>query len=449
MAERNPLDGEFPSKLLGISKYMRLLVVSYAFPPYNSIGGLRVGKTVKYLLKSGHDVRVLTALDQPFQPTLTVEAPPENVIYSRSFNVRKPAEVALGKNANAAAENKLPQGGRLTSTLKKALGFPLRTLVYFPDAFIGWLPYALGAGKRLMAEWKPDLILASSPPPTSLLVAHRLSKRFGIPWVADLRDLWVDHHYYKQPGWRKAVETRLERKVLSSAAGLVTVSEPLAETLRTKYGRPTAIVLNGFDPGDYPAEASSTPANEEVRVVYTGVTYPGKQDASPLFAALRQLGPLAEKVRIVFFGSYLNTVREKAAQHGVEHLVEVRAPIPYKESLKAQREADVLLLLLWTDPRERGVYTGKLFEYIGARRPILAVGGVDCVAAELIMDRQAGVVMNDPGEIAAQLRRWIQMKGEAKAIPEVSEESLVGISREEQVGVLENFLTGRLQPSPE
>jgi glycosyltransferase involved in cell wall biosynthesis len=424
-------------------------VVSYAFPPYNSIGGLRVGKTVKYLLKSGHDVRVLTAQDQPFRPTLAVEAPPENVIYTQSFNVRKPAEAALGKNANAAAENKLPQGGRLSGTLKKALGFPLRTFVYFPDAFIGWMPYALGAGKRLIESWKPDLILASSPPPTSLLVAHRLSKRFGIPWVAELRDLWVDHHYYNQPGWRKAVETRLERKVLSSAAGLVTVSEPLAETLRAKYGRLTAVVLNGFDPGDYPAKVAPVSGSEEIRIVYTGATYPGKQDASPLFAALRQLGPLAEKVRVVFYGSYLNVVREMAARHGVEHLVEVMAPIPYKESLRAQSEADVLLLLLWTDPRERGVYTGKLFEYIGARRPILAVGGGGCVAAELIKNRQVGVVINDPGEIAAQLQKWIQTKHESGTIPEVSEESLVGISREEQAGVLENFLTSRLQSSPE
>jgi glycosyltransferase involved in cell wall biosynthesis len=428
---------------------MRLLVVSYAFPPYNSIGGLRVGKTVKYLLKAGHDVRVLTAEDQPFRPTLPVEAPPENVIYSRSFNVRKPAEVALGKNANAAAENKLPESGRLTNALKKALGFPLRTLVYFPDAFIGWMPYALGAGKRLLADWKPDLILASSPPPTSLLVAHSLSKRFGIPWVAELRDLWVDHHYYNQPGWRQAVETRLERKVLSSAAGLVTVSEPLAESLRTKYGRPTAVVLNGFDPGDYPEETAVNSGQEELRIVYTGATYPGKQDASPLFNALKQLGPLAEKVRIVFYGSYLNTIREKAAEHGVEQQVEVMAPIPYSESLKAQREADVLLLLLWTDTRERGVYTGKLFEYIGARRPILAIGGRDCVAAELIINRQAGFAMNDPQEIAAQLRHWIQVKHDAGMIPAVPAESLAGISREEQVCVLEDFLTGRLQSSAE
>ena len=426
---------------------MRLLVVSYAFPPFNSIGGIRVGKTVKYLLKSGHDVRVLTAMDQPFQPTLTVEAPPENVIYSRSLNVRKPAEVALGRNANAAAENKLQQGGQLRAMVKKALGFPVRTFVYFPDANIGWLPHAVSAGKKLMATWKPDLILASSPPPTSLLVAHRLSKSFGIPWVADLRDLWVDHHYYKQPGWRKAVETKLEKRVLSSAAGLVTVSEPLAESLRAKYRQPTIVVLNGFDPGDYPTDVTTPSDNDALRIVYTGATYPGKQDASPLFAALRQLGPLAEKVRVVFYGSYLNAIRETAAQHGVEHLVEVKAPIPYKEALRMQIESDILLLLLWTDPRERGVYTGKLFEYMGARRPILAIGGGDCVAAELIKSRSVGVVMNDPGEIAARLQDWIRQKNEAGMIPGLPEESLAGISREEQVGVLEGFLSGRLQSS--
>lgn len=424
---------------------MRLLVVSYAFPPYNSIGGLRVGKTVKYLLKSGHDVRVLTALDQPFQPTLPVEAPPENVIYSRSFNVRKPAEVALGKNANAAVENKRPQGGRLSATFKKVLGFPLRTFVYFPDANIGWLPYAVAAGKSLMANWKPDLILASSPPPTSLLVAYRLSKKFGVPWVADLRDLWVDHQYYKQPGWRKAVETKLEKRVLSSAAGLVTVSEPLAERLRAKYRQPTIVVLNGFDPGDYPAGSGSTDPHAELRVLYTGATYPGKQDVSPLFVALRQLGPLAEKVRIVFHGSYLNSIRETAERHKVEHLVEVKAAIPYKESLRMQSESDILLLLLWTDTRERGVYTGKLFEYIGARRPILAIGGVDCVAAELITSRHAGVALSEPGAIADRLQQWIRQKDEAGGIPRLPEESLIGISREEQVGVLEGFLAGRLQ----
>jgi glycosyltransferase involved in cell wall biosynthesis len=435
--------GEFSGQLLGFSE-MRILIVSYIFPPFNCIGSVRVGKTAKYLLKFGHDVRVLTAQDQPFPPTLQLEVPTENVIYSRSLNVRKPAEVMLGKGAHAEAENRPPHG-RLRSAMKQALGFPLRTFVYFPDANVGWLPFALSAGARLLEEWKADLILASSPPPTALLVARRLAKSFGIPWIADLRDLWVDHHYYNQPSWRKVVEARMERRVLSSAAALVTVSEPLAEILRAKYRKPTKIVLNGFDPADYPARSDLAFNNGNIRILYTGVTYPGRQDASMLFAALRQLGPLAEQVRVTFYGSYLNTIREKAAEHGVQHLVEINAPISYKESLKAQSEADILLLLLWTDPAERGIYTGKLFEYIGAHRPILAVGGADCVAAELIRSRNAGVVMSDPGKIAAQLEKWIQLKQKTGIIPGLPDESAAGISREEQARSLEVFLCATLQ----
>ncbi|HKP38222.1 MAG TPA: glycosyltransferase [Pyrinomonadaceae bacterium] len=419
--------------------------MSYAFPPFNSIGGVRVGKTAKYLLKLGHDVRVLTAQNQPFHPTLPVELPAERVLYTKSLNLRKPAEVALRKSANAEAESRMPRGGRFKALLKRALGFPLRTLVYFPDANVGWLPYAVSAGSSLLQDWKADLILASSPPPTSLLVAHKLARKFNVPWIADMRDLWVDHHYYKQPRWRRAAETKMERRVLSSAAGLVTVSEPLAETLRAKYGKPTAVVLNGFDITDYPSGSGLVRNNGVVKILYTGATYPGGQDPSALFEALRRLGPLGDKVRVKFYGSFLNTIRETAAAHDVAHVVEVNAPIPYKESLKAQTEADILLLLLWTDPAQRGVYTGKLFEYIGARRPVLAIGGADCVAADLIRDRHAGVILDDPGEIKLQLERWIQMKDQTGGIPRLPDESVAGISREEQVAVLEDFLRTTLR----
>ena len=424
---------------------MRILVISYAFPPFNSIGGLRVSKTAKYLLEFGHDVRVVTARDQPFRPTLPLEVPPENVIYSRGLNVRKPAEVVLRGGARAAEENRRSRGGRLGAALKRALGFPLRTLVYFPDANIGWAPYAIAAASRLIEGWRPDAILASSPPPTSLLVAHRLSKKFDIPWVADLRDLWVDHHYYSQPSWRKAAEQMLERRVLSSASGLVTVSGPLAEKLKSKYGRQAAVVLNGFDPADYAHPSGDGPRGGVVRILYTGVTYPGRQDPSPLFAAMRQLGPLAENVRVSFYGSYLGAIREAADRHGVGHLVEVNTPVPYKEALRLQAEADVLLLLLWTDPAERGVYTGKLFEYVGARRPILAVGGEGSVAAEFVRDRRAGVVLDEPSRIAEQLRVWIRQKREEGAIPCTPPETASGVSREEQVRVLESYLQRVLQ----
>jgi len=422
---------------------MRLLVISYAFPPYNSIGGVRVGKTVKYLLNFGHDVRVLTAQEQSFLPTLPVEIPVERVTYTKWLSVRggSPAtrnSVEAGASANGNSGKKT----KLKTALKQALSSSYKNLLDFPDSNIGWLPYAVPAASRLFESWKPELILASSPPPTSLVVAYRLARKFGIPWVADLRDLWMDHPYYKPPGWRKAVEERLERRVLSSAAGMVTVSEPLAESLKAKFGKQASVVLNGFDPADYP-ESSEVPFDDgRLKILYTGMIYPGKRDPSPLFEALQTLGPLAERVRVVFHGNFLETVRPLAERHGVGHLVAVNEPVPYKESLQMQTRADVLLLLLWSDPTERGVYTGKMFEYLGARRPILAIGGTETVAADLIRERGVGVALETPAQIAEQLIKWINQKQVSGAIPSLRPEAIARVSREEQTRILEEYLIG-------
>jgi hypothetical protein len=327
----------------------------------------------------------------------------------------------------------------LKSTLKKALGYPYRTLLNFPDSNIGWLPYAVADASRLLEKWKPELIFASSPPPTSLLVARRLSKKFNVPWVADLRDLWIDHPYYEQPKWRKAIEEKLERRVLSSASGLVTVSEPLAQILKTKYSTEAAVILNGFDAPDYPATRETPFDESQLRILYTGMIYPGKRDPSPLFEALLKMGTLAEVVRVVFHGFFLESARELAKKYGVEHLVEVNGSVTYAESLKMQTEADILLLLLWSDATERGVYTGKLFEYIGARRPILAVGGVNSVAADMIRARRLGAALSDPAQIAAQLEEWVKEKRERGRITALPDEAMAGISREEQTRMLEDY----------
>jgi glycosyltransferase involved in cell wall biosynthesis len=430
---------------MSVFNSMRLLLVSFAFPPFNSIGGLRVGKTAKYLLHRGHDVRVLTAADQPFPKTLALEVPAENVVYSRYLNVRKPIEGALAERGDTTASHRKAER---EAPLRKLFGFLIRTFIYFPDANIGWVPYALKDISPLLKSWRPDLILASSPPPSGLLVARRLARKLNVPWVADLRDLWTDHQYYMQPRGRKLVEQKLEHRVLSSASALVTVSEPLAETLRRKYRKPTAVVLNGFDPCDYPAQSRERISDERLSIVYTGVIYAGRQDPSPLFEALKLMGDKAKGVKVVFYGLYLAVAAELVEQYGIGHLVEVKPPVAYQESLRLQSEADLLLLLLWTDTRERGVYTGKLFEYLGARRPILALGEKENVAAELILKRGAGVVLAGPAEIAAQLLEHMQLKQTAGMIPSPPLSAIEGVTREAQVSILDTFLSQVVNHQP-
>lgn len=431
---------------------MRILYLSYFFPPYNSIGAVRVGKTVQYLLQFGHDVRVVTAKDQPVPRTLPLDIPTDRIQYTGWFDVNRPAELAVGGRHRIATSG-YTRWGTIQGTGKK-LGLLYKSLLNVPDGKVGWIPFALAAASRCITpDWKPDVIYASGMPFSALVAAHLASARYGIPWVAELRDLFADDHYYIYPQWRKIIDDRIERRVLSSASGLVTVSEPLEEVLKRKYDKPTAVVLNGFSPEDYPATDGSLSREPLLRIVYTGILtglmYELKRDPTPLFEALRRLGGLARKIRVTFYGRDTEAVRKLAIQTGVEELVEAHGPISHQDALKAQSEADILLLLLWNTPEGKGVYTGKLFEYLGARRPILAICPAENVAAELIRSRGAGVVFDRPEPIADQLRVWVRQKEAAGMIPPLPQEATRGLTRREQTRHLEKFLLSILdKPYP-
>lgn len=423
---------------------MNILLVAAKFPPYNTIGALRLGKLAKYLAERGHEVRVLTARNLPILSNLAVEIEAQQITRSDWLNVNFLPELVFGGRQRVAA-----QGYKTGSTGLKRLGYLYRTLFNIPDELIGWLPYALRAGQKLLEGWLPDLIFASMPA-TSLIVASILSRRHRIPWVAELRDLWVDNQKYDYPAWRRALETRLERRVLQSASGFVSVTSPRAEILAKKYSRPTITVANGFDLEDYPKpEELASPDPRRLRIVYTGTVYTPFQDAAPLFDALRILGKEAGDIQVIFYCRYPEFLLTQAARLGVAPLVAAGGLVPYRASLRAQMEADVLLYLLWNDPQEQGAILAKLYEYLGARRPILAVGRGHDQAAEIVRQRRAGLVSNDPQAIALQLLAWKAQKKQHGAIPPLPPETRQGFSRQEQFETLEQFLCNLLSGLPQ
>ncbi|MCR8641082.1 glycosyltransferase [Paenibacillus sp. N1-5-1-14] len=417
---------------------MRILLISYFFPPYNTIGAVRTGKMAKYLTKMGHDVHVISANNQPLQRTLLLEIPEDRVTYTKWIDVNKPVQTLLGGRDSIARQGYIPPKGILRKSFKM-LGQAYKTLFNFPDGQIGWVPFAIREGSKRIKAWKPDVIYASAMPHSSLLVAKALSMKFGIPWVAEFRDLWVDYQYYHYGQIRRTMETWLERTTLSSAAGYVTVSEPLAETLRSKYdSKPTQVIMNGYDVDDYKAQYVSD-QQDVLRIVYTGMVYEGKEDPSPLFQALNMLGDQSRHVRVEFYGRYLESVKVLAMKHGVEHLIQIHDPVTYQQSVQIQCQADILLLLLWNDRNEKGIYSGKLFEYIGARRPILAIGSQENVAADLVREQDVGESLQDAMEVAEVLLGWI----EQKLISTITSKPLEGVlhlSREAHAKRLDVFL---------
>lgn len=385
---------------------MKILIVSYFFPPYNTIGALRVGKMAKYLNRLGHDVRVLTANNQPLPSDLPLEIPERKIIRTMWYNVNWLPEALLGGRRRVAYAG-YESTGRFSKIFDR-LGMYYKTLFNFPDGQVGWYPHAVAAGRKLIREWVPDIIYASASPVTSLLVASRLSKSTSIPWVAELRDLWVDNHYYPYGPIRRMLEGEIERRVLQSAAAFVTVSQPLAEQLAAKYGTRTVVIHNGYDEDDVPVTLRK-PARNKYIISYTGTIIKGKRDPSVLFRAMKRLPEAQNKIEVHFFGKYMHEVRQIAKQYDLSNVI-VHGALPYAEALEKQMQADVLLLLLWDNPMEKGVYTGKLFEYLAAKKPILVVGPKDNVASRLVERGKFGKVISSTEEAEKAIKCIVEGK---------------------------------------
>jgi len=437
---------------------LRILLISWYFPPVNTIGSLRVGALARFLVGRGHDIGVVTGKNWGHPETLPLNIPLERLVYAKSLDVNAPPnflQSALtgltfrgnGSSTSAAAE----RAGLATapSTAKKSVRRRVNEfyvhLTNLPDEEIGWLPWAYAACRRLCKTWQPDLVFASGPLFTALIVARLASTRLGVPWVAELRDRWADDPYDEPPRWRARLNQSLERSILQSCAGLVTVTEPWAEFYRRKYGKPVATIFNGYDPADFDTEEDTRVPSEHIVIGYAGSVYPGKRDPAPLFDALRLLGAQAERFRVVFCGTNPAHVKPLAARAGVLHLVEIRPPVPYKQSLEFQRQADVLLLMQWDDPREQGNCPGKLFEYLASLRPILILGLADGVPATIAHERKAGFCSTDPGKILTQLRAWLREKEEFGRISPLPAAAREGLSRDIQFEHLEGFLAQIVQ----
>lgn len=435
----------------------RALIVSYWFPPYSAVASRRMGKLAKFLLARGWDVRALSAAATN-PATLPLEIPNDHVVYAPWSDVDRLLENAVARlrgkppadpqtTADEGMSAAAPTVGRKPSALRTFARKAYQEIVRWPDNRAGWMRPALEAGDKMIGEWRPDVIYATSPPPTSLVVAERLATKHGVPWVAEFRDLWSDHPYYEYSPVRRFFERRWDQRVLTRAAAIVTVSPIWQPRLAARYGRPAITAMNGYVLDDFPERPPVPPETSgPLRILYTGHIYHGHRDPTPLFRALKMMAAKPEDVVVVFVGSEVEGLRNLAAAEGVVDLMRVEEPVTYRRSLEMQLHADVLLHLQWCDPKEEGTIAGKIFDYLGARRPVLGIALEDSVVAKLIHERGAGLVTNDPAKIAAEVERWIKAK-KAGGVPPLPASACEGLDRDTQFEKIETLLSGIVRPA--
>lgn len=287
-----------------------------------------------------------------------------------------------------------------------------------------------------------DCILATFPSPATFAVADKIKKEFAIPWLADFRDTYDIRMQVRKGEKMRQALLRQEPHVTKSSSAILTVSEALQLKLQNRHNRPITVLPNGFDPEDY--ETTKAHNLKKFTVLYTGTIYYPDQDPMPLLMAvdhLRNKGLInAEKFSVEFVGipsSDLKLLLEKF--DGIDEFVHICGVVPHRESISLQKGAHVLLHL--AHGAEKGIMTGKLFEYLAARRPILCIpGDKDCVEDTLKRCR-AGVVCRNQEEVEKQLLSWYQEWGKRGSIPYRGIDSeIVKYSRREQAGELSELL---------
>jgi glycosyltransferase involved in cell wall biosynthesis len=224
-----------------------------------------------------------------------------------------------------------------------------------------------------------------------------------------LRDLWTQNHYYQYSPIRKFIERRLEIRTLSKADSLVTVSKDLAETLRTLHKEKRIYTIrNGFDPQE--VNILHGDLTNKFAITYTGILYQGKRDPSKLFKAIQDLNSEGKinpnDVEVRFYGPKEDWMEKEIEGYGLQDIVNDYGVISRDFALEKQRETQVLLLLLWDHPEEIGVYTGKVFEYLAAQRPILAIGGPKGVVKDLLAETNSGMYATSVDDVKKALEEY-------------------------------------------
>jgi len=284
----------------------------------------------------------------------------------------------------------------------------VKSIIAYPDEHKGWKPFAIEAANRILESEKIDAIISSSTPWTAAAIANILKKKRGIPWAADLRDLWSQNHNYHYGRLRQHLDKWLELKILRKADALITVSPLWAEQLSKLHGRDLVYsITNGFDPDQM--SNGGIEVTPEFTVTYTGCIYEGKQDIGIFFAAVKDLiseGMVKpEDVHIRFYGPPSEIVDREIRRFGLTGLAKQYGSCERQSAFKRQRESQLLLIFYWNDPRIKGWYPLKTFEYLAAQRPILVVGGSgDDVIEQLLDETNAGKYCRTKGDVKEALR---------------------------------------------
>lgn len=357
----------------------KALLIAYHFPPLGGGGVFRTLKFTKYLPEFGYQPYVLTVKNPMYREkdtTLIKEIPVEAGIH-RTFSF----------------EHRILRVPRLLNINLKWF--------YMPDQNIGWLPFGAFTGAKLVKKENIDVIYATSPIWTSLLIGLLIKEKTKKPLLIDFRDPWTDNPFIKYPTkFQLSLERKMEKTVLTQADYVTVATDLMKTNLIRKYPfikSKIETITNGFDPDDF-KNLKIHKKTGKFTITYVGSIY-GLLTAKPFLIALKELMEerkgFKEKVEVIFAGNCGKETPQLVREFRLEENVRFVGYVPHRKSLEFMVNAQALLLLITIEGLEgERILTGKLFEYLASRKPIIALVPENGLAANVIKSLNAGTVIS-------------------------------------------------------
>jgi len=362
----------------------KALLISYVYPPAGGGGSPRLVRWTRALFEAGFEPVVLTvkstyirgedqSLIEEIKDIARIERTssldPKRVFYLLNNLFKSSLSSSLYKKGSSAKSSNSP--GALWKIFSS-----LRNWALVPDEMIGWVPFALFRGWRIIRREKPVVIITSSSPHSVQLVGILLKKIFHLPWLADFRDAWARHPYYPYPTNFHRWLNRTMEEIAVKNADAITLAYGLdsAQKAYPQFKNKFRLLHNGFNEKNFTEVQAMNLSG--FNLVYLGAFY-GTQTPIYFFQALKNLlserPELKDELKVTMIGAFNPEHLKMVSDYGLENSVCLKQYMPHNQITRWMLSADALLLFLGSEIKESMVIPGKVFEYIRAGVWILAM----------------------------------------------------------------------------
>lgn len=405
-----------------------ILMLVHIFPPRGSVGGsIRLLKFLKYIRELRSDMRctVLTVrddivlLNDPHLSEVSLSEIPYDITEIIRTYTLQPRNRTNGKRTQLTGQdNTILNKNKIKGLIKLLYDF-VDKYFFIPDYGLLWFPYSIPAALKIIRNNNVDVLYATAPPFSVLLQAAIISRLSNRKLIIDIKDDWIYQTKFRtRPFLFRKIEERMEKFCIRTAHKVILVTQDSYNDFSRRYPSDLTkfeLITNGCDVDEY-RELWNIPhkKNKKFTIIHSGLISHTRRPAAFLKAIveLKNRGIIDESnFQLVFIGVPSKDMTDYISRNQLHDVICIKEPLPRSEYIQEISKADLLLAFNY---QIKTLVPGKLYDYWGARRPILLIDNIESMAAKLLRTNNLGVAVdvNDTDGIITAIRKYFNLWNE-------------------------------------